>query len=106
VSTRAERKARRNAARCRNCGEFGRHYAPPTAGSPGVYICEPPRCGFTGTFAEHRAMGCCTAPRRAVYQCVCVHDDAVRLCHGDRPVCWDNGNGTPPVSATSRSMKA
>ena len=41
MSTRAERKARRNAARCRNCGEFGAHYAPPCFGSPGLYTCTP-----------------------------------------------------------------
>lgn len=42
MSTRKERAARKNATRCRNCGEFGRHYAPAGQGfgAPGYYICE------------------------------------------------------------------
>lgn len=26
---------------CPNCGEKGRHFAPPGFGSPGMYICKP-----------------------------------------------------------------
>ena len=40
MSTRRERAGRKNSTRCRNCGEFGPHYAPPGLGSPGVYVCE------------------------------------------------------------------
>lgn len=39
------RKERRDRSQlhgvCRNCGEKGRHFAPPGFGSPGMYICKP-----------------------------------------------------------------
>jgi len=42
VSTRKERRdhAKLHGV-CRNCGEKGRHFAPPGFGSPGMYICKP-----------------------------------------------------------------
>lgn len=42
MSTRKERRERsRLHGVCRNCGEKGRHFAPPGFGSPGMYICKP-----------------------------------------------------------------
>lgn len=41
MSTRKERRDRsRLHGVCRNCGEKGRHFAPPGFGSPGVFICK------------------------------------------------------------------
>lgn len=40
MSTRKMRKARRNATRCPNCGEFGAHFIPPSFGDPGFYGCK------------------------------------------------------------------
>lgn len=49
MSTRAQRKERANARRCVNCGEFGKHFYPPSAGTEGGYICKP-----SGTPEERR----------------------------------------------------
>lgn len=42
MSTRKERRDRsRLRGVCRNCGEKGRHFAPPGFGTPGMYVCKP-----------------------------------------------------------------